>query len=663
MERTQNDRPTFEIPLSSKPPDYRPGDGPALAPIRMSLDNDAGAFIVDKRVLPGKPINGELKLELYYIVGWPDLPVARVAILATKIHDYVSPWVLEDWEYQASLERDREQEREDAARKRKQREVTEMRLASMSVSGASLPSTPGAQKKRGRPSKAEVLARQIAQQASFGDEELANVHLPPASTNGPSLSTPQKRLARLATDVEELEETDTNEATHKQPHGDLERESDSEGDGAYEPPEESDEPEELEDGLGFPSLNSFLPPPPNRGYAQFSVSNLPSSAQKDSAIPIPPFSSSSHSNSGKPSRWTKYQLTTPVPAPSYPELRWKEHAKIKRITPVPPPAHPGPKPQSKQSNVLPPRQDTLVPTPQPPQQRKEINTPVPLPSLPHPVSRSRVSGVSREVKVTPVPVPAQPKATPTRSRAATSTPVPVPLHPLLQKSKKDPQSAPYTPIQPPAPHSPNVSNGRKRQSPSKTTNRHSNNSKSRKAQPPQPEEEETEGNGEPVWEVKWLEDDKVIEIEGQTFRYFRVRWEGDWPPDQNPTWEPEENIPTNLVQNYLKNRKRARMRRSVPLSQGTERPTPPSLKRKYSSVAEAFEGDIKDDQPLPSSSSFVGDRKEEQEEEDAEERLEVIEQKSRSSSRARTDTPTHRFRLDPALVRELAASFTSRFRG
>jgi len=659
MERTQNRRPTFEIPLPSKPPEYGPGDGPALAPICVSLDNDAGAFIVDKRVLPGKPIKGELKLELYYIVGWPDLPAARVAILATKILDYVSPWTLEDWEYQASLERDREQEREHAARKRKVKEVAEMHFASMSVSGASLPSTPGAQKKRGRPSKAEVLARQIAQQASFGDEELANVHLPPASTNGPSLSTPQKRLARLATDVEELEETDTNEAIHKRPRSDFESESDFEGDEGYEPPEGPDESEESEHGLGFSSLNSFLPAPSSRGYAQFSVSNLPSSAQADSAMPILPFPSSSHSSSGKPSQWMKYQLTTPVPAPSYPELRRKAQAQVKIFTPIPPPVHPGPKPKSKSSNVLSPQRETLVPTSQPPQQWKEIHTPVPPPPLPYLVSKSQVPGASHEVKVTPVPVPARTKATPTISQTAINTPVPVPLHPLLQKSKKDLHSAAYTPILPPAPYNPNTTDSRQRQSSSRGTNQLSNDNGSRKRNLPEPEEE---GEGEGVWEVKWLEDDKVIEIDGQSFRYFRVRWEGDWPPDQNPTWEPEENLPENLVQNYLKNRKRARRRRSAPLSQGTERSTPTSLKRKYSSVAEAFEGDIKDDdQPLPSSSSFVRDRKEEEKEEDTEERFEVIEQKSQSRSRSRTDTPTHRFRLDPALVRELAANFTSRF--
>ncbi|KAJ3479200.1 hypothetical protein NLG97_g8384 [Lecanicillium saksenae] len=44
---------------------------------------------------------------------------------------------------------------------------------------------------------------------------------------------------------------------------------------------------------------------------------------------------------------------------------------------------------------------------------------------------------------------------------------------------------------------------------------------------------------------------ELYDVKGQGLvRYFKVRWEGDWPPEQNPTWEPEENIPDDLVREF-----------------------------------------------------------------------------------------------------------------
>ncbi|KAI0396239.1 hypothetical protein F5Y17DRAFT_126859 [Xylariaceae sp. FL0594] len=660
MERVQARRPTIEIPLPSKPPDYRSGDGPALAPIRMSLPNDSGAFIVDKRVLPGKPVDGELKLELYYIVGWPDLPAARVAILATKILDYVSPWTLEDWEYKASLQRDLTMERKKPAPSEKEKEATEVRSASLPAPGVSvsLPSTAGAQKKRGRPSKAEVVARQIAQQASFGDEELANVNLPPASISGPSLSTPKKRLARLATEAEEVEETDTNEPMPKRTRGAFESESGSEDNEVYESLGELEELEEPEHGRGFLSVNSPQPGPSSRGYAQFPVSNPSSSAQEDLARPKSPPPRASDFSLEKPLRWTKHQLTTPIPASSYPEIRRKDSARVQKFTPVPPPVHQWAKPQPKSSAIPPPRRESLVPTPKIPMQQTGSQTPVPPPTVPHPASRP-----PREMKKTPVPVPAAPlKANPSTSNTTSSTPVPVPIHPLLHKSGKTPQSG----------HS---------QVPPEQAITPSNNRRSQREKPkPAPEE--------PVWEVEWLEDDRIVEIDGQSYRYFKVRWAGDWPPDQNPTWEPEDNIPEKLVTNYLKNRKRWKRRQSMPvpstqpppkvrrLDGRPKRKSSSSLmvERKYSSVMEAFEGGLDVEGDDNNQAGRIQEEEEEEEDEEEEERLEVVERRSQSTSvsvsgttvggdkTGTTTTPMRRLGpLDPAFLMAVATRITTRF--
>ncbi|CAK7199319.1 hypothetical protein SEUCBS139899_001996 [Sporothrix eucalyptigena] len=45
--------------------------------------------------------------------------------------------------------------------------------------------------------------------------------------------------------------------------------------------------------------------------------------------------------------------------------------------------------------------------------------------------------------------------------------------------------------------------------------------------------------------------DTVVTPGSRLVRYFLVRWKGDWPPDQNPTWEPAENLPPRMVRHYF----------------------------------------------------------------------------------------------------------------
>lgn len=54
--------------------------------------------------------------------------------------------------------------------------------------------------------------------------------------------------------------------------------------------------------------------------------------------------------------------------------------------------------------------------------------------------------------------------------------------------------------------------------------------------------------GEQDYVVKRLEGDQVLD----GVHWFKVRWEGDWPDDENPTWEPRDNIAEKLVRQYLK---------------------------------------------------------------------------------------------------------------
>ncbi|KAI0470348.1 hypothetical protein F4859DRAFT_486477 [Xylaria cf. heliscus] len=672
----------LEIPLPSKPRDYRPGDGPALAPIRLCLEDDTGAFIVDKRVLPGKPVNGELKLELYYVVGWPDLPAARVAILATKILDYVSPRTLEDWEYKCSLENDkeREKEQEKAAQKRKEAE------RSAPVTGTSTPGSGTAgHKKRGRPSKAEVLARHIAQQASFGDDELANVPLPPASTNGPSLSTPQKSRVRAVTDAEDIEETDTNDAISKQLQGGSESESESEGESAggsrvgkdWGQPDKPGEKEKPNTSTMFTSLDSFLPTHSSRGYAEFLIPNPPSPTQQDPTqlIPSIPISFLRPNSINNQLSRRKTQLTTPIPVPPCPRQTGKKTFVPlgKPITPIPVPSLPlltakllG---QAHAVSVTPiPAPQYPVPKPKPPKLPHGAKvTPIPAPAYP-----KQSSQVFHGITQTPIPPPLYPptmressiNSEPKKPHKTTCTPIPPPPPP--PDPSKKPHKITYTPIPPPpqfscsgvmgshklagftpAGYSPKnqatraeveVERNDGRHTPSKNATPVAKTSGSRKRKQPQPKKKE-------VWEVNRLEGDKIIEVNGELVRHFKVRWVGKWPPGQNPTWEPEEYISEDLVRKYLKN-KALKMAQSDSSPKRVEKLTSIS-KRKYSSVAEAFEGDD-DDLPMPSS-SLAGNAQDDEDDDD-DEHFQVTEQ-------TRQNTPFQKPHIDPALVAELAASF------
>lgn len=143
--------------------------------------------------------------------------------------------------------------------------------------------------------------------------------------------------------------------------------------------------------------------------------------------------------------------------------------------------------------------------------------------------------------------------------------------------------------------------------------------KSRKRPRPEEDSPPAQAEGETDWVVERIEDVEYYEVEGRGIvRYFKVSWEGDWPPDQKKTWEPEENIPPNLVRNFFKTsrNKRKSMSKSGPGKQSSIKQTEPKngaskqssshkqgpvmkqsrlswpgVRRKYSSVSEAFAGD------------------------------------------------------------------------
>ena len=97
--------------------------------------------------------------------------------------------------------------------------------------------------------------------------------------------------------------------------------------------------------------------------------------------------------------------------------------------------------------------------------------------------------------------------------------------------------------------------------------------------------------GEQEYVVKRLEGDYVLD----GVHWFSVRWEGDWPEDENPTWEPRENIPEKLVKQYLKKKEQ---RESDQHAKASAKKKPNTKQtnlladqaKACSSVMEAFEG-------------------------------------------------------------------------
>ncbi|SPQ18509.1 8da6f0dc-66bc-4dbd-98e0-155fa49c73a0 [Thermothielavioides terrestris] len=92
------------------------------------------------------------------------------------------------------------------------------------------------------------------------------------------------------------------------------------------------------------------------------------------------------------------------------------------------------------------------------------------------------------------------------------------------------------------------------------------------------------------FEVEDLLDDQWFVEQGVKVHKYLVLWAGDWPEDQNPTWEPAENVQDQaLIKRYLR-KKKAGLLKPVKKPQKSLRHylgTP-----QYSSVAEAFEGGI-----------------------------------------------------------------------
>ena len=478
--RTRDKRTKIIISLPSRPSNYVPGSGPALQPLALLPPHDSTAYIVERILLPspGLAKNGRpLPKRMTYIVGWHDMPAARMLVPAMQILDYVSPRALEEWEWQLEMDLDEERARLKEEEKDKPSEQE---------------TTP--KKKRARP----PAHSQIEAAATAAPEPDATPHTRPKK-GAMSLSTPQKAamdvFEGLSEGLSDEGESPTRQLQHElaQSSGDLYTQDVKMPDWQDNSGEGNSSASGLEEFTGM----SFLKSPSGRASRP---TQMPSKSDLDS---------STEQSSDRTSFTAFATLPRRIPANS------GNH-------------------QIGTSQALPMSNGKFA------LQKGNIVSSL---AADHRTAPSIFQGDGSESLV---------------SEAGIDTQRPNKAKKVERSTTTEEESMPI----------------RKDQS--------------------------REENQEVGWEVKHIEDVEVYEVEGQGLvRYFKVRWEGDWPPDQNPSWEPEGNLPAGLIRNYFKRSKKARqkLKRKAKVQKKKKPATKqsrPSLSQaqSYNSVSDAFTGDM-----------------------------------------------------------------------
>lgn len=563
----------FDIPVPPQPPRYRPSTGSRAEPVHLRLVDDSTAFIVDKLILPLEPfteVGDPRQRRAYYIIGWPDLPAARPVVDCSNALDYVSPYAIEQWEHEDFLRREAEKEQADA-----ETALAAVARAIAMEKGKDVPGTdilPDGKKKTGRKSKNARLqdARPPTPQLDSEQEELLAKR-----KQGPSLSTPQKRKSRIAQldaemEMDSLDHMDEDVVWDTEIRRQLERK---------DLREDAVSVVEARDDVGVPRTGT-------------AASGLPSSSPTSSARLLPPGGIAPQSRGSAPPRASRPAHTSPLP-----------HSML----------------QHQSSALAGPSRLAQI-------QKPISTTPIPLPPRPGFRSSGTMASLGR-----PSVVPSVEIRTPSaQGRAQASKPTTAALKPDPDAARAPPSSKPphtsdaqyggftptnsFTPVSGHFPRPPKrpVDEPPFAAGSNQGTTLTAKIKKERKKKAPKlshpPKEPAAEPSAEPQAEeeyvVKRLEDDSVVE----GIQYFKVRWEGDWPPEQNPTWEPQDNISAKLVKAYLKRKaEKAKNRKNMGKNVAGSSRSKPKEKHQstleqwasnlnYSSVSEAFEGQAELDQ-------------------------------------------------------------------
>ncbi|KAK2027173.1 hypothetical protein LX32DRAFT_641169 [Colletotrichum zoysiae] len=547
---------------------YKPGTGPRLAPITLLPVHDSTAYIREEFFVP-PALSVDGKKRLLYVVGWTDLPAARLQVDAERICDYVSPRAYEEWCAAQAAERDEEERRVEEEENVRAVEEAEAREKGIFRRSAV----------KGLPLKGRKRKQPVADQMGT----------PPPKTNvgqkkkpgrqrkdAPSLSTPSKRIvSQKAEALNEDSDVDMEEAIFRQLNGDEQMETE----GSYDSDERSIAPPAiLEPSAKKRRITSPRP----------TLSRLISGIETDSSRSTP-FESSRAGTSSPALPPLPKPHTAPQPARP-------------RETPILPPVPP--------ASILQTSTPTAPRAEKQPQKRSllSIRDP-PTPKKPEPCMAGTPTPKAQSIPLR-APATAPPAINlPLEDSATFHTPTPrTGFTPLIQNTTPwtislaaSKNFANLTPSQPIRSIEQASSSTPKQTLPKPAMDNRTSPVKTTQSAPPATttgsakaaasslpaQEEQGPPEEDNIYEVLRLEGMQERIVRGKRVRFFHVRWKGIWPPGQNPTWEPEANIPRALIKKYLL---------ACPQSQGRKTGAmdkylvPSWPRRKYSSVSEAFEG-------------------------------------------------------------------------
>ncbi|KZL67324.1 chromo domain-containing protein [Colletotrichum incanum] len=558
---------------------YKPGNGPRLAPITLLPVRDTTAYIRDEFfVPPALSVDGKKRLQ--YVVGWTDLPAARLQVDAERICEYVSPMAYEEWCAARAAERDEEERRFE--------KEENMRVLESEARGPRIARN-GVEGPKGRKRKHSVAVKTRTTLPSTKPPDANGGKKKPGRPrkDAPSLSTPSK--SKISEDFEGLDvegDVEMEEALFRQLNGEEQMSTE----GSFDSGERSNVPARLEPSAKKRRTKSPRP----------TLSRLISGIETDSSRSTPFDSSRGGTSSpalpplpqpgavSRPARPQETPILPPVPpasalqasTPTAPrtktQLQKRSLLSIRHPSSTPQkPSLKAQTPTPKSAKVLSPA--TAPPTINPPMNGAEtIHTPTPRTSFTPLIQCTTPWTISLAASLT-------------SSKGVTKLTPSQPIQSIEQASFLTPKSK----LPKPAIRDRNSSLKASYSAPPATTA--GSKQAVAKILPAQGGQQAPEDDN--IYEVLRLEGVQERIVRGKRVRFFHVRWKGTWPPDQNPTWEPEANIPRSLIKKYLlAHPQQQKQKQQGHKTSAMDKYLVPSWPhRKYSSVSEAFEGGDTDD--------------------------------------------------------------------
>ncbi|KAM0273572.1 hypothetical protein ACHAQH_008235 [Verticillium albo-atrum] len=561
-------RGELAVGISSTYRAYYPGRR-RLAPITLLPIHDTTAYILDEYKVP--PSSEDGRVHISYLVGWTDLPAGMISVDASCIHEYVSAREYEEWNAKKAAERDEELRKEEEAENVRLVEEAEKRETGIVLRNGTL---------------------RIPGQGTFREHAVADAPRKGKKKRGrsshqriPSLSKPGTHAALVPlesgdTETEALDDVRDEEASIRRQLEGEETTGDSES------LEYSSRAVSTLSDRGNGITTSLEPPPKKRR----TISPFPLQRKE----PLRELDAGRAGGSAKP-RYLAHQSSQDSSVVRSPQMPPVEHQTTQAST------H---KKQQHGTSFEPVSQ----PPPVPHAAASDAQTGVPIRSLPAALSDSTPIASATAQQRTSSTQSATPRVgfTPLGSRRSSPW---ASFTSCRNNALQTSSGEPSTQTKSTEPHASESSPAKPPPDPKRT------------AVTPPVAQTNDEDESEEVYEVKRLEATKLYDTEQGPQRWFLVRWKGSWPKGQNPTWEPEENIPKDLARKFM-------MKQGVAMGMDGANNTPrrsassqwQHQKKSWSSVSEAFAGvdddftrgdgnpiKPKDEEDLPQTGGFDAD--------------------------------------------------------